>query len=349
METLYRIGDRMQSAFLVPGGDLQIVLPDRSTLRLKAEHSLVGALEYFLRQHGIRGNRRLFEVRVSSPESVKQIGFETIDAMILEHEFGLHANRHLARVLEMLTRLFIKLDMKKSLAVQEYESRARMYAGVVIEVERLAKMAGVKAVAEFLTKHKEGDIFSDGKLLCSEQQLVIVGDPSLLRGDDKILSFKKGAPVCMEGDKDNRLFILLSGVLAVERNGKYIARIESAGEGVGELSLLLNQVRTASLIAEQDADLLVLQAEDLEAFHKTHMDFYQNVAFTLAKRIYDTHQRIQGLRSGFRVGEETQRGKRDLRILHRDLDQLRKEQDTPLFDRVWGSCKERYLEGVTLD
>jgi MFS family permease len=65
-----------------------------------------------------------------------------------------------------------------------------------------------------------------------------------------------------EGDPGNQYFVLASGRLEVTRAGEYLATLSEPGDGVGEIALLFDVPRTATVTVLEDAELLVLEQAD---------------------------------------------------------------------------------------
>lgn len=61
-----------------------------------------------------------------------------------------------------------------------------------------------------------------------------------------------------QGDKGGDLFVLESGRLVVERNGKEIAVIDAPDSVVGEMSVLLGKPYSATVRAERDSKVRVI-------------------------------------------------------------------------------------------
>ena len=82
-----------------------------------------------------------------------------------------------------------------------------------------------------------------------------------------ILALTKGQPQRMlargqclitEGDAGGELYVLESGSLAVEREGVRIATIDEPGALIGEMSVLLGMDHSASVRAETDSTIRVI-------------------------------------------------------------------------------------------
>ena len=70
--------------------------------------------------------------------------------------------------------------------------------------------------------------------------------------------------IVREGDKGETAFLVISGGLVAEVEGKKIGKIET-GEIFGELSLILNENRTASIKAIVPSEIVEIKRKALEA------------------------------------------------------------------------------------
>ena len=75
-----------------------------------------------------------------------------------------------------------------------------------------------------------------------------------------------GTALMTEGEPGDRYYVLASGRLEVMRGGRHVSTLRDAGDGVGEIALLFDVPRTATVTVAEDAELLVLErAEFLTA------------------------------------------------------------------------------------
>ena len=75
-----------------------------------------------------------------------------------------------------------------------------------------------------------------------------------------------GTAVIRQGEAGDRYYVLASGAVQVEQDGRVLRQIEQAGDGFGEIALLRDVPRTATVTALQETELLAIdRATFLEA------------------------------------------------------------------------------------
>ncbi|MBU1220375.1 Stp1/IreP family PP2C-type Ser/Thr phosphatase [Myxococcota bacterium] len=101
------------------------------------------------------------------------------------------------------------------------------------------------------------DVLKDIKLFkhLNYQELVLVHNFTELR------SFSPGAIIVREGDIGEELFIIVRGKVRVEINGRYIGMLADRTH-FGEMALVDKQPRSATVIADTPAKILVLKKKD---------------------------------------------------------------------------------------
>jgi CRP-like cAMP-binding protein len=74
----------------------------------------------------------------------------------------------------------------------------------------------------------------------------------------------EGSPVVKEGAAGSVFFVILDGRVKVVRKGRTVARLKN-GDFFGEMSLLDDQPRLASVITEEPSRFLTLSAKEFRA------------------------------------------------------------------------------------
>jgi len=107
-----------------------------------------------------------------------------------------------------------------------------------------------------------------------------------------------GDAIIQEGTIDSRIYILLSGDLEVRVGGKRVASITRVGDVFGELALVNQDKRLASVVAASKAICLAVDQKFLQDIHPReedpdfHAALYQFVARLVAKKLDATSRRL---------------------------------------------------------
>jgi len=115
---------------------------------------------------------------------------------------------------------------------------------------------------------------------CSRKDLA-----RIVAGGDEA-SFKPGQTLIEEGQVGREAFIILKGVATVRRGGRKIANV-GAGSMVGELALLDNGPRTASVVCETEVDVLVINQRHFHGILHDVPALMQKLLTNLAGRVRD--------------------------------------------------------------
>jgi LmbE family N-acetylglucosaminyl deacetylase len=109
------------------------------------------------------------------------------------------------------------------------------------------------------------------------------------------------AYLCRQGDWGGELYLVLDGEVEVikQQDGKeLVVYTTRPGEATGDLSVLTDLPRSASLRARGDARVLVMRGEQFRVMLRQHPDLAEGVIRTLAQRLATNEERLlSGLRS----------------------------------------------------
>jgi CRP-like cAMP-binding protein len=108
---------------------------------------------------------------------------------------------------------------------------------------------------------------------------------SLLRFTDDLprRACPAGEVVVTQGTPPGALYILEDGVVRVERDGEPVARVAAPGAVFGEMSYVLDQPTTATVVCEQPSVFRV--AEDAGAFLSAHPGAAVEIVRVTARRL----------------------------------------------------------------
>jgi len=266
---------------------------EQETHEVEVENVLVGPLEYFLGAEEVATDYKLFEIFVARIAKLKFVPFKTADRMMRDFRFGFNSNIFLARLLELTNNYYSKTSRKVPKELWQYKLRAEQFARLTNAVLKFGVSNNIPELVELAERKIQTSFYMDGTVLSREVLLKAISTPSKPLSDF-VVRYQKNSAICREGNRADSMFVLLKGRVAVSTFGRRAATIEQEGEAFGEAAFFLDGRRTATLIAETDADLYVIPRNELAMFFKTHRDLFRNIASTLAYRI---HENIKNARS----------------------------------------------------
>jgi CRP/FNR family cyclic AMP-dependent transcriptional regulator len=105
-------------------------------------------------------------------------------------------------------------------------------------------------------------------------------------------TYRKNIVIIREGDDTNTMFILIEGEMRVyveDEQGKQLTlRILKSGDSFGEVALIGNFPRTASVVTTTDCVVAAFSREKYLAFLEQHPEISLALARTLANMVRDT-------------------------------------------------------------
>jgi CRP-like cAMP-binding protein len=101
------------------------------------------------------------------------------------------------------------------------------------------------------------------------------------------LMFKPGEVLCKEGQIGYEFFVIVDGKVQVTRKGKRVATL-TGGDFVGEIALVTEMRRTATVTAETPVRLFLLTRRDFRAVLDRNPSVELKVLRALARRLAET-------------------------------------------------------------
>ena len=98
------------------------------------------------------------------------------------------------------------------------------------------------------------------------------------------LQFQAGTTIIQEDEEDRKLYVLLEGKCSVHKHGVEITSFSERGTCFGEMSMILNIPRTATVKAASDVKVHVIEV-DLNTMLVKYPEMTKIILRTLAKRI----------------------------------------------------------------
>jgi CRP/FNR family transcriptional regulator, cyclic AMP receptor protein len=103
------------------------------------------------------------------------------------------------------------------------------------------------------------------------------------------LDVREGTVLTREGKAGREFFVVISGTARVTKNGKKIADV-GAGDWLGEIALLTDSPRTATVTATSPIDLLVITDRRFRSVVETMPSIAMKVLASVGQRLgHDLH------------------------------------------------------------
>lgn len=111
------------------------------------------------------------------------------------------------------------------------------------------------------------------------------------------LAVAAGERILQHGVRSHSLYVLVAGVLEVQRGGRAVVQIDEPGAVVGELGLLLDSPASADVVAI--GPVTVRRIDDAEEFFVRYPDFSRYLATLLARRLWQVSTYLSDLQAQF--------------------------------------------------
>jgi CRP/FNR family cyclic AMP-dependent transcriptional regulator len=98
------------------------------------------------------------------------------------------------------------------------------------------------------------------------------------------MEIPQGATLTKEGDIGHEFFVIIEGETQVKRKGRSLGN-RGAGDFIGEIALLEQVPRTATVTAKTDLRVFVLTSKDFHHLLEENPKVERKVLRTLAKRV----------------------------------------------------------------
>jgi CRP-like cAMP-binding protein len=106
------------------------------------------------------------------------------------------------------------------------------------------------------------------------------------------LNIPKGSNLMVEGEMIHEFVIIESGSASVRRGGRKVATV-GAGDVVGELAMILRRPRTATVTADSDLNVLVVDERSFNALLDEVPGLARRLLHTVAERMADNAKPTQ--------------------------------------------------------
>jgi CRP/FNR family cyclic AMP-dependent transcriptional regulator len=139
----------------------------------------------------------------------------------------------------------------------------------------------------------------DAELLAEVPFFQLLNDEerNFLAGELDVVTFRKGDMVFTYGDPGDSMFVIKTGEVEVffkdDTGGRIVLETAREGDFFGELSLLDNGPRTASVVATQDVEALRVDRNDLDHLLRLHPEAALDLLTAMGRRMRVTAELLR--------------------------------------------------------
>jgi CRP/FNR family cyclic AMP-dependent transcriptional regulator len=128
-------------------------------------------------------------------------------------------------------------------------------------------------------------------------QLLDDEERNFLAGELDVVRFREGEMVFSYGDPGDSMYVIRTGVVEVffkdDTGGRIVLETAREGDFFGELSLLDNGPRTASVVATRDVEALRVDRNDLDHLLRLHPEAALNLLTAMGRRMRVTAELLR--------------------------------------------------------
>ena len=114
----------------------------------------------------------------------------------------------------------------------------------------------------------------------------------VFKDSDDLVEFPAGAVIMTEGKEGNFMYVVMRGEVTISLRNKVLARA-LPGEIVGEMALINSDIRSATVTANTDCLLALIDQSSFESLLRHVPEFTLHVMNVLANRIDSAYKMIE--------------------------------------------------------
>lgn len=336
MVKIYGTNEASTGAFLLDRGTIVHQLPDGHTFTFSGHNVIFGVTEILVGWEEDKPPHRLLEVQAEENSIIKPVPVANLKKLIKLFHIGFNINQQLARLLVEINRRLEHMLSSQSEKERQSQKCARNYAIIVEHIHEAFNRLRFPVLKELYEEFSNSLTYPFGQALRRVLTKAVI---DLAGGafDSLLREYPQDAVICRQGDSGDTLFILRSGMLGIYLGEleKPVATITTSGEVIGEMSLLLNEPRTATMRAETPVKLSAIARSDLQQVVEGKADFFIQLGVTLSKRIVQALSLLKHLIAAAPDPEEQVMSFHDphrdaFRTLERRIKEMLHEHDFPI-------------------
>jgi len=281
---LYTVNAAPDCAYFLSSGSVYLYASNMDKYAIKGQNLIVGSTEIIMNHLLDQKTARIETAITSKDSSVKKIPAEKFLKGMENFSFLINASIVLAKQVLLTNKIINKsIDSLEGKEKELRELSIKFYKAVFKLSQEYDKRR-LPWMNEVLKKYLTSLNYKRGEAFCRSQDSITIESSNQL--SDKLIEFPRGSIICEENTAGEEMYILQTGAIDVEIGGNRVATIDKKGTVIGEMALLLNEKRTATLRAKNNAVITVIKKKELKEICEKQGDLLKNVTFSLAQKHY---------------------------------------------------------------
>jgi len=281
---LYSADSEPDCAYFLASGVVYYYASNVDKYAIKGQNLIVGATELIMNSLFAEKTGRIETAVALKDSEIKKIPAGKFLSGMNSFSFLINTSIVLAKQVLLTNRIINKnINILEGRDKELREYSIKYYRAVNMLSQEYDKRR-LPWINDILKKHLGSLNFKRGEAFFKSQDSITVEATSKL--SDRMVEYPRGSVICEENTTGEEMYILQTGSIDVEIGGNKVATIDRAGTVFGEMAILLNEKRTATLRSRNNAVLTVIRKSELKDAYEKESDILKNIALSLARRHY---------------------------------------------------------------
>ena len=318
-KVVYDKTDIAINALLLVKGELVFTISDKSYFTVKGENIIFGAGEVLYGFQNEKLETRKMKVYKKKGAEIKKIQNDNLKNFIGLYNIGFNITKFMAKCLDKTNQIITDINQNLILGNNSSRRYYKFYFNIISRIKKIVYTKKNEILLSFINEKKETLAYRKGKIFSDIQPDEIEVEPKKL--DEFLIEYEKDIVICNQHEISDEMYILNSGKVNVVLNNEVICSISKKGAVLGEMSLFLNEPRSASLIAAEKSVITVIKKDSLQLIADKMPDIFFKITTTLWERLKNNIAMIQEIEK-----LNSDKARMDLRILSEELVNLYKSE-----------------------
>jgi len=270
------------NAHLLKKGELVFVISEKHYFTARGENIIFGAGEVL---YGIDRNcleQRGLKVYGKKGAIISNIPNQNLKRYIQLYNIGFNITKFMAECVRKTNQILGEINQKLVMGNNASRRYYKFYYNIISRMRENSRLINHDVIEAFLTEKEDTLAYRKGKAFSNihQEDATVLGK----KLDDFTTEYATGAILCRQNEDANNLYILNQGRIKVLLNEEEIFTIHKAGTIFGEMSLFLNEPRSATLMAAEHSVVTIIRKENLKTIAEKMPDFFKNITSSLWER-----------------------------------------------------------------